>query len=45
MLLVANLAINKWRKKPWKMTENLAYGYLFESTHCELSNEYPHDMV
>ena len=27
------------------MTENLAYGYSFESTQRELSNEYQHDRV
>ena len=41
MLLVANLA----DKKPWEMTETLAYGYSSERTQWELSNEYQHDMV
>ena len=27
------------------MTETLSYGYSFESTHQELSNEYQHDRV
>ena len=45
MLLVANLASTKSYKKPWKMTETLAYGYSFESTQWELSNEYLQDRV
>ena len=44
MLLVANLANTKWWKN-LRMTENLANGYSFKSTHWELSNEYQHDMV
>ena len=32
-------------QKSWKMTETLANGYSFESTHQELSNEYQHDRV
>ena len=27
------------------MTETLAYGYSYENTPCELSNEYQHDRV
>ena len=30
-------------EKSRKMTETLAYGYSFESTRQELSNEYQHD--
>ena len=32
-------------ENPWEMTETLAYGYSFESTQRELSNEYQHDRV
>ena len=45
MLLVANLANTNWRKKHWKMTETLAYGYSSESAQQQLSNEYQHDRV
>ena len=31
--------------KTWEMTETLANGYSYESTHQELSNEYQHDRV
>ena len=31
--------------KIWKMTETLAHGYSFESTHQELSNAYQYDRV
>ena len=45
MLLVANIAITKWRQIGEKMTEILAYGCLSESTQWELSIEYQHDRV
>ena len=45
MLLMANLAIQNDAKKTEKITETLAYGYSFESTRQELSNEYQHDRV
>ena len=32
-------------QKTWKITETLANGYSFESTHRELSNEYRHNAV
>ena len=32
-------------QETWKMTETLAYGYAYESTQGELSDEYQHDMV
>ena len=41
LLLVAILA----NTNICKMMESLAYGYLFESTQRELSNEYGHDKV
>ena len=45
MLLLAHLANTKWGAKTWKITETLAYGYSYESTQQELSNEYQHDRV
>ena len=42
---MANLASRKWCKNLKWMTQTLAYGYSFESTHQELSNEYQHDRV
>ena len=35
----------KIMQKSWKITETLAYGYSYESTQWELSNEYQHDRV
>ena len=32
-------------QKIWKMTETMAYGYSYESSQWELSNEYLHDRV
>ena len=32
-------------QKNFKITETLAYGYSFEGTRQELSNEYQHDRV
>ena len=46
MLLVANLANTKcWGKKPWKITETLAYGHLSKCTQWEPSDDYQHDRV
>ena len=45
MLLVANLTNTKCVKKLERMTETLANGYSYESTQCELSNEYQDDRV
>ena len=36
---------HKMMQKTWKITETLVNGYSYESTQCELSNEYKHDMV
>ena len=33
----------KMMQKRWKRTETLAFGFSFESTQLELSNEYQHD--
>ena len=43
MMQVANLA-NKTCKN-WKMNETLVYGYSYETTKRELSNEYQYDRV
>ena len=45
MLLVAHLVNTKRCIKTQKITENLANGYLSESTWRELSNEYQDDRV
>ena len=42
---MAIMAFTKWCKKPEKMTETLAYGYLSESTQQVLSNKYQHDRI
>ena len=42
MLVVANFGQYKRMQKTWKMTETLAYGYTFERTQWELSDEYQH---
>ena len=39
MLLVANLDIKKWFKKPWRIAETLTHGYSSETTQWWLSNE------
>ena len=47
-LTLAGGEIGHWYKimqKSWKITETLAYGYSYESTHRDLSNEYQHDRV
>ena len=43
MLLVANLVITKWCKKLLNITETMANGYSFKSTHQELSNDFEYD--
>ena len=45
MLMVTNLANKKMMQKTWKGTETLAYGYSYEISHWELSNEYQNDRV
>ena len=42
---MANFGQYKIMQKTWKMTENLSYGYSFESIQQELSNEYQHDRL
>ena len=43
ILLVANFASTKLRKKGERMTETLAYGHSSDNSQRELSNEHQHD--
>ena len=45
MLADGEVGQYKITQKIWKITETLAYGYSYESTQWELSNEYQHDRV